>query len=208
MISTKEDLRFYLCADSFALGYKRYPHFRLFKDNLRYERYLRLHEYFHNNNWKIPSLYFALRQYLLGRILGFSIPINVFDAGLRINHHGVIIINSGCQIGKWCDIHNCVNIGDNGYISDNGQVIHCIPIIGDHVHICPGAKIFGEIRIGNNVVIGSNAVINCDIPDNCIVVGNPVIIKEKKKRILSITDKSIEQSFISTHPEFSHYLSE
>jgi serine O-acetyltransferase len=37
----------------------------------------------------------------------------------------------------------------------------------------PGAKIFGKIKIGNNVKIGANAVVYKDIPDNAIVVLDP-----------------------------------
>ena len=45
--------------------------------------------------------------------------------------------------------------------------------IGEYVWIGPGAKIFGKIRIGNNVSIGANAVVSKDIPDNAIVVLAP-----------------------------------
>ena len=37
----------------------------------------------------------------------------------------------------------------------------------------PGAKLFGGIKIGNNVSIEANAVVSKDIPDNAIVIGNP-----------------------------------
>ena len=44
-------------------------------------------------------------------------------------------------------------------------------MIGDNVYIGPGAKIFGNIRIGSNVAIGANCVVNEDIPDDAVVVG-------------------------------------
>ena len=54
-----------------------------------------------------------------------------------------------------------------------------VPIIGDNVEICAGARILGPVRIGNNVIIGANAVVVKDVPDNCIVAGVPAhIIKE------------------------------
>lgn len=205
-IKTKEDLLFFLDADSWAYGYKHRPKFALNNINLRYQRYLRFHEYYSNNNRKILSKFYGFRHIILGFFLGFTIPINVFDAGLKLNHHGCIIVNSQCIIGKWCDIHNCVNIGDNGYYSETGEAIHCTPIIGDHVHICPGAKIFGKIKIDSDVVIGSNAVVNKDIPSYSVVVGNPPIIKEKKKRLLSITDQSVEDSFLRHYPQYKKYF--
>lgn len=56
--------------------------------------------------WGFLHHYFGIR-------LGFSIPINVFDYGLRINHYGTIVVNTKARIGKWCDIHACVNIGES-----------------------------------------------------------------------------------------------
>jgi serine O-acetyltransferase len=41
------------------------------------------------------------------------------------------------------------------------------------VYFAPGAKAFGNIKIGNNVAIGANCVVNTDIPDNAVVVGIP-----------------------------------
>jgi serine O-acetyltransferase len=43
-----------------------------------------------------------------------------------------------------------------------------------------GAKILGNIKIGNYVTIGANAVVLCDVPDHSIAVGVPAKIKPKK----------------------------
>ena len=47
----------------------------------------------------------------LGIELGFQIPPNVFDYGLRIGHFGGIAINPGVKIGKFCEIRQNVTIG-------------------------------------------------------------------------------------------------
>lgn len=49
--------------------------------------------------------------------------------------------------------------------------------IGDCCYIGAGAKIIGNIRIGNNVRIGANAVVISDIPSDCTVVGFNRVIK-------------------------------
>ena len=43
-----------------------------------------------------------------------------------------------------------------------------------------GAKLLGDITIGENVKVGANAVVLTDVPDNAIAVGIParIIIKE------------------------------
>lgn len=52
------------------------------------------------------------------------------------------------------------------------------PVIGDNVFIGPGAKIFGGIRVGNNVKIGANCVVFQDVPDNStVVLDKPRIIE-------------------------------
>lgn len=67
-------------------------------------------------------------------------------------------------IEKNCQIMQQVTIGIN-----NGRK----PILGDNVVVSCGAKVIGEITIGNNVVIGTNAVVCKDIPDNFVVAGIP-----------------------------------
>ena len=51
-----------------------------------------------------------------------------------------------------------------------------VPTIGSRVYIGPGAKIIGNIQIGNNVAIGANAVVTKDVPDNAVVAGIPARI--------------------------------
>ena len=87
--------------------------------------------------------------------------------------HGLygIIVSHDVQIGKNATIYHQVTIGGG-----KGGA----PIIGDNCFIGAGAKIIGNIRIGNNVKIGANCVVFMDIPDNAtVVLPKPrVIIRE------------------------------
>ena len=47
------------------------------------------------------------------------------------------------------------------------------PIIGDNCFIGPGAKLFGKIKIGDNVAIGANSVVNKSFQDNVTIAGVP-----------------------------------
>lgn len=85
--------------------------------------------------------------------LGFTIPLNVFGPGLCIAHRGTIVINKDTRVGENCRIHACTNIG-----SGRGGV--SAPQIGNNVYIGPGAKIFGDITIADNIAIGANSVVN------------------------------------------------
>ena len=75
------------------------------------------------------------------------------------------MISKYARVGRNCRLHVCVNIGTSaGYDG-------LCPIIGDNVYIAPGAKIFGNIRIADNIVIGTNAVVNKSFLENDISIG-------------------------------------
>ena len=57
------------------------------------------------------------------------------------------------------------------------------PTIGSNCLIGAGAKIIGNVHVGNNVRIGANAIVVDDVPDNCTVVMNKprVIVRKNEK---------------------------
>jgi serine O-acetyltransferase len=95
--------------------------------------------------------------------------------GLFIQH-GYATGISARSIGKNCWINQHVVIG----YSAKGKA----PRVGDNVRITTGAKIFGDVSIGDNSIIGANAVVVKDVPPNCTVVGVPgYIVKRDGKRV-------------------------
>lgn len=53
------------------------------------------------------------------------------------------------------------------------------PVIGDNCYIGTGAKIFGNITIGDNVKIGANAVVNKSFGSNVTIAGIPARVVNK-----------------------------
>ncbi len=50
--------------------------------------------------------------------------------------------------------------------------------------ISAGAKIIGDITIGDNSIVGANSVVLKDVPPNCTVVGVPgMIVKENGVKV-------------------------
>ena len=95
--------------------------------------------------------------------------------GLHVGHIGGIVVSPDVHIGRDCNLSQGVTIGIGGRGDKRG-----VPHIGDRVYIGPGAKLFGPIRIGNDVAIGANAVVCDDVPDNAVVVGMPARIISMK----------------------------
>lgn len=170
MISSYKDYRNYLEADRVALARGRYTFISWLMDDIwNFQRLLRRIEYLQNCKrgfgWSLLRKFLYFKLHRLAVKLGFSIPVNTFGPGLSIAHYGPIIVNTATRVGKNCRIHVGVNIGEV-----NGKA----PQIGDNVYIGPGAKLFGDIVIGDNVKIGANAVVNKSFPEgNCTLVGVP-----------------------------------
>jgi serine O-acetyltransferase len=102
-------------------------------------------------------------------IWGIDLPRSAqVGPGLYIGHFGGIVVSGRAAIGANCNLSQGVTIG-----CGEGDNAGAAPTIGDCVYIAPGAKVFGRIRVGNNVKIGANAVVYKDIPDNAIVILAP-----------------------------------
>lgn len=166
-IQSKKDLLYYLEQDRIAL--KRPVGFVLHKDKIwRFEILLRQAEYYCNCMpgilKKIGSFY-KRRLYRLGlKCGGFSIPVNCFGPGLSIAHYGSIVVNNTAKVGKNCRIHEGVTIGATGR---NGQAA----TIGNNCFLATGAKVIGDVHLGNDIAVGANAVVTKSFVENGITVG-------------------------------------
>lgn len=188
MIRNKNDYKYYIDKDKKALGINGTLKDYFFHDIWAFQKALRMYELYTNGKFSIVGkllLFFIKFRYrCLSKKLGFSIPPNVFGPGLSIAHPGTIVINRNTRVGANCRLHVCVNIGS--HIS-NGNLA---PRIGNDCYIGPGAKIFGNISLGNNIAIGANAVVNKSFGESLTIAGVPAkIISYKGTKSYRIKDK-------------------
>lgn len=189
MIRTKEDLKFYINADLVAQGLPKSTCFvcikNIFLPNyiIRFQQLLRKCEFHKNNKSKILHKVLFLYYYFffvrLSAKLGFSIPFNVFGPGLCIVHYGTIVVSANAKVGSNCRIHPSTCIGAAGGKNE-------APQIGDNVYIGPGAKLYGNIQIGNNTAIAPNAAVSSSFTDQNILIGGVPAKKIKDIDISSI----------------------
>jgi serine O-acetyltransferase len=99
--------------------------------------------------------------------------------GLFIQHGFSTIIMA--DMGENCWVNQQVSIG---YKDNTGR-----PKIGNNVRITAGAKVLGNINVGDNVTVGANAVVTKNVPDNCVVVGVPAYII--KRNGLKVQEKLV-----------------
>lgn len=83
--------------------------------------------------------------------------------GLFIQH-GFATIIAAKSIGENCWINQQVTVGYTG---------KGCPVIGDNVTITCGAKVLGDITVGDGAVIGANAVVIRDVEPDAVMGGVP-----------------------------------
>ena len=101
-------------------------------------------------------------------------PGSIIGKRLFIDHGIGIVIGETTIIGDDVTIYHGVTLGGTG--KEKGKR-H--PTIGNNVIIGCGAKVLGNIYIGNNSKIGANAVVLHDIPDDTTAVGIPAFLVNK-----------------------------
>jgi serine O-acetyltransferase len=85
-----------------------------------------------------------------------------------IDHGSGVVIGETTEIGDDVLLYQGVTLGGTG--NEKGKR-H--PTLGNRVVVGTGAKVLGNIRIGDNVKVGAGSVVVHPVPDNSTVVGIP-----------------------------------
>ncbi|MFH1655467.1 MAG: serine O-acetyltransferase EpsC [Candidatus Omnitrophota bacterium] len=134
----------------------------------------------------LPRLISQIAKFLTGIEIH---PGAKIGKGLFIDHGQGVVIGETSIIGDNVTLYQGVTLGGTG--KEKGKR-H--PTLGNNVVVGTGAKILGNVTIGDNSYVGANAVVIKDIPHNATVVGVPGrITKQDGKKI----DISLDHRHVS-----------
>jgi serine O-acetyltransferase len=123
------------------------------------------------------SFIYRLAFALVTMSTGAEVPCEArLGRGVRIDHPHGLVVSGDAQLGDGVVLRNGVTIG----LRRTGK--RGSPVIGHRVDIGAGAKVLGEIRVGDDCSIGANAVVLSDVPAGSIAVGIPAKIRPRQDR--------------------------
>jgi serine O-acetyltransferase len=119
-------------------------------------------------NWRLQTLARWMSNF--SRFLtGIEIhPGARIGPGFFIDHGMGVVIGETAEVGENVLLYHGVTLGGSSL-----KRIKRHPTLGNRVVVSAGAKILGDIVIGDNCKIGPNAVVRQSIPPNSVVVGIP-----------------------------------
>jgi serine acetyltransferase/GT2 family glycosyltransferase len=126
---------------------------------------------------------------------GIELPYTV-ELGRRvvIEHQSGIIVHGSCRIGDECVLRQGVTLGNR-----RPEESYAAPILLNRVDVGAGAKILGQVTIGNDAQIGANAVVLDNVPAGGLAVGVPAKIIERPTNNAPSNDQGREA--VSSSPD-------
>lgn len=133
--------------------------------------------------YRVAHFFYKIKFKFLARLItqitrsstGIEIhPGATIGKNLFIDHGAGVVIGETAIIGDNCTIYQCATLGGTGKEHNKRH-----PTLKNNVVVGAGAKVLGNITVGNNVKIGANSVILKDVPDDCTVVGVGRIVNAK-----------------------------
>ncbi len=132
--------------------------------------------------YRIAHIFYKMHLRFISRLIStwarFCTGIEIhagatIGRNLFIDHGHGVVIGETTIIGDNCTVYQNVTLGGTGKEHHKRH-----PTLGNNVIVGAGAKVLGNIVVGNNCKIGANSVVLKSVPDNCTVVGVGRIITQ------------------------------
>lgn len=139
----------------------------------------RLAHWLHNRSIAfIPRLISQMSRFLTGIEIH---PGAKIGKGVFIDHGMGVVIGETAIVGDDALIYQGVTLGGTGKETGKRH-----PTLGNNVVVGAGAKVLGNIQIGDRVRIGAGSVVLRDVPSNTTVVGVPGRVTRQDKMSIDI----------------------
>lgn len=109
--------------------------------------------------------------------------------GVFIDHGMGVVIGETAIVGDGCTLYQGVTLGGTGKETGKRH-----PTLGHQVVVGAGAKILGNLTIGNEARIGAGSVVLKDVPAAATIVGIPGRIVRIKGRVLDRHDDNRDRA--------------
>src|SRR3984893_18329367 len=142
--------------------------------------------FYRMNHWLWNRNFFLLGRFLsqIGRFLtGIEIhPGAKIGRRLFIDHGVGTVIGETAIVGDDVTLYQGVTLGGTG--KEKGKR-H--PTVGNKVSIGSGAKLLGNIMIGDNCRVGAGSVVLRNVPANSTIVGVPghIVLRDGKRVVIT-----------------------
>lgn len=113
----------------------------------------------------IPRLISHLTRFFTGIEIH---PGALIGKGVFIDHGMGVVIGETAIVGDYCLIYQGVTLGGTGK-----EIGKRHPTLGQHVVVGAGAKILGNISVGDYARIGAGSIVLRAVPAHCTAVGVP-----------------------------------
>ncbi len=133
------------------------------------------------NGWRIAARMLAFVSRTVSNV--DIHPGATIGRRLFIDHGAGVVVGETTLIGDDVTLYHGVTLGGTTW---NKEKRH--PTLEDKVLIGAGAKILGNITLGESVRVGANSVVVKDVPPCCTVIGIPGRIIQRKGIKLQLND--------------------
>jgi len=150
-------------------------------------------------NKKRRSMVALFLQSQASAMFGVDIhPASRIGMGVFLDHGTGIVIGETAVVEDGCTILQEVTLGGTGKDSGDRH-----PKVGKHVLIGAGAKILGNVRIGDCAKIGAGSIVLRPIPSHATAVGVPAKIIGRARE--ADPANTIDVSYCRTSPPLRFY---
>jgi serine O-acetyltransferase len=156
----------------------------------------RISHFFYRHHWTVLSR-------LISEFGRFITGIEIHP-GATIGHRFFIDHGAGVVIGETTEIGDDVLLYQGATLGGTGKEKgkrH--PTLKNNIVVGTGAKVLGNITIGDDVKIGAGSVVLRSVPDGCTVVGVPAKIVNRHGKKLS-PEEILEHGDLPD-PEWEHF---